>query len=237
MLGHSMAAACALALAAGAHGSVYFADDNTPLEVNAVAPGPTESVGSLSYGDQLVTPPVFRFQVDATEEGGSISQFNAILEWDLELGNVAQGVVDTATVTGGFVFRDADFVPQQGQDALDGVILSGDIGQAMLILAGNVGSVLSSSGEGLTYTPGPALTAADPAVTALQGGFDGVYTLTDVRFSGQRMVTRGSADFFGSFNGNAAFTGTAETIPAPSGAVVLAAFSGLMAWRSRSRKA
>jgi hypothetical protein len=239
MLSHPLAVVGACALAAGAHGSVFltFADDNTPLEVHAEAPGEAESLGTLSYGDQLDAPPVFRFQVDATEEGGTISTFNAILEWNLQVGSVTNGVLDSATVTGTFVFRDADAGAQRGDGRDDDVILSGDIGQGMLVLTNNVGSVLSSSMQGLTYVPGPALQAKDPTITNLEGPFDGVYTLTDVNFSGDRTVTRGDGAYFGDFNGNAAFTGTAQTIPAPAGTVALAGFSGLLAWRTGRRPA
>ncbi len=223
--------ASALALVAGsANAAVFFtfADPSTQLEVRGETPS-GGGVGDLTYGEPPLTEPVLQFKVDATEEGGSITTFDAILDWDLQYGPATViGSTVIAEVTGTFEYRRADN---------DEVILSGDVGQASLIVTIGVGSILTDFITNLTYEVGPALTAADPVVTDLQGEFDGVYTLTRLRFDDgqQTIIGDDQLTYFNSFSANAAFTGTAERIPAP-GSVALGALGlGLAATRLRRR--
>jgi hypothetical protein len=219
-----------IALAAGsANAAVYFtfADPSTELEVRGETPA-LGGTGDLTYGEATITRPTIRFTVDATEEGGSITTFDAYLVWDLEFGPATvTGMTTTATVIGTFEFR---------EEGTDDVILSGDVGEGYLFTMIGVGTVLTDISGGLNYEVGPALTAADPVVTDLQGEFDGVYTLTRLQFENNVPTFQGQdgQTYYSSFSANAAFTGTAERIPAP-GAVVLSVLALGFAGFSRRR--
>lgn len=209
-----------LALApAAAQATVTFTFDD-PATVREVDYAPPISGGGDTTGDvtyAFTEDTSVDLVVDATLDGGVISEFDAGLIFDISVGTATViGSLLTADIQGSFSFVDPD---------TSGVILTANFSGGLLFEFGTAGSIVATSmgvGTTLTYTPGPLLTAADPTITGFQQPADAVFTLTNVAFDnpGETTVEVDGETFIAGFSANAAFSGTAF-IPGPAAAATL----------------
>jgi hypothetical protein len=233
----------ALALAGAAtgvaNGSVYltFADPPGGREVSYVAP----NAGGDAFGI-LNAFAVVNLSIDLSEVTGNIGDvlmFNgADFNHTVNVGalTVASSLIMEAPLTNGsFSFYDT-----HGDLILSASYDSG----ATFIFEASGATTTSNPDANLTFTVGPALLAAMPAVLVDSNmtellALDASFTLTAFLFEGNKKVVamdnNGDGEpekYFNTFQANSAFTGTALLVPAP-GAIALAGLGVLTAARRR----
>lgn len=215
-----------LAMASVANASIAFsfADPVPGRQVSNVQNGAGPGLGLLTYD----TSANIVLLVDDNEFGGfgSLSFNTARLEVTLTLGAaVTLGGVTLAPVSGTFTIY--DFTGGVRTD-----ILTGSSQNGAFVRVTGTNAIQFSTADGFSYAAGPALAALLlPSGRSLAPAQEAVFTLTDIATVGGGNFI-GPGGVFRSFNANASFSGTSETVPTP-GAAALAGLAGLVALRRR----
>jgi hypothetical protein len=200
--------------------AMSFADPIPGRQLHSEADGAGPGIALLTYDTAAALSLLF----DGSEDGLPNHVFtNARMEMHLSLGAATTvGGVTTAPVSGYFTI-------------LDG---SGEAGSAILIGLASAGSFVRISGTNsilfsgpnFAYVPGPALLALTGPLTLIDP-CEAVFTLTSVNSEGSGVFINPDGTFR-TFDANASFTGSAETVPSP-GAVSLCVLGGVCLVRRR----
>lgn len=194
--------------------------------LNIRSAGGTPDTG-LMIADQSVP---LTFTVDATAEGLGVTTFNnARMFMTVTLPRATQTGPDTfaSIVSGTFTIYD-----YTGDTRVD--ILTATLTGGAFVKSGNTHSMSSASAAGLSYAPGPRLSALLGATRELAAPQLASFSLSNVlTFGGSQQILRPDLTFE-SFTATPTFSGSSEVvvIPAP-GAVVLAGLGGMLAGRRR----
>ncbi len=229
-----MAAAAALAFASmtASAGIITF---NFPAPVGGGSLLNIRSAGGLPdsglmIADQSVP---LTFTVDATAEGLGVTTFNnARMFMTITLPRATQTGVDvfTSNISGTFTIYD-----YTGDTRVD--ILTATLSGGQFVKARGSHVMGSDSASGLTFTPGPRLSAILGADRQLVAPQLATFALSNVlTFGGSPEILRPDLTFE-SFTATPTFSGSSEVlvIPAP-GAAALAGIGGLTIMRRRRRR-
>jgi hypothetical protein len=196
--------------------------------LNIRAAGSTPDSG-LMVSDQSVP---LTFTVDATAEGLGVTTFsNARMFMTISLPRATQTGVETFTsnISGTFTIYD-----YTGDTRVD--ILTATLSGGTFLKARGSHVMGSESATGLTFTPGPRLSAILGVERELVAPQLATFALSNVTtFGGSPEILRPDLTFE-SFTATPSFSGSSEVlvIPAP-GAVALAGLGGMLAIRRRRR--
>jgi hypothetical protein len=216
-----------LVTAGAAQGGIISFSFNAPVGGGALtniagAGGPD---AGLMFSDQSAP---LNLTLDLTNEGGGIVNFtNARMFMTFTL-PAAQAPIPNlyiANVTGTFSIYD-----YTGNTRVD--ILTGTLTGGQFIKSGSSHTIVMNDGSGLTYTPGPRLSALLPAGSSLVPAHDGTFSLTNVRTLAGGTDIIGPNNTFSSFTATPAFSGSSTVVPTP-GALVLCGIGGYLTARRR----